>query len=1244
MTWFLDNVTAEPPAPETTAPPQPSWGEQFGAAWRRMQIEDDAWQRKQGIEYDLLDEIVGSMPDDLRVRMSRPYSAGEYRRNRLAELFEVLPEWQSTDPEGFSALETEGGAKLPASREEFDQLVADRRRAEWEEAQSVLEAGDSLSANLLGSMAGGLWNPETLSTLPLGAPASVRLGATIAIEAGAAAFAETGLTERRSEVARELGLDQPNPVADIALAAAGGGVFGGAIKVLPRALRGAARIAGYDRAKAVARLADEAEAAAPPVVRNDEVTALADRLAVGEPAPSATATGAPPTMADFDFSAGGNASPTGNRIGYVYGKLLEKGYEPHVAAGLVGNLMQESGAALDTRAVGDGGNAIGIGQWNGPRMRALQAFAQERGKPWHDLDTQIDFLDYELRGPEAAAGDAIRAARTADEAAAIGSKRFWRPGIPHIENRVRYAAMLDSQFQGGEIPRWTGNVPDVADIPTGTSRGYTGRGQVTAGDEFRIDVEYQVVDAAALRMASGDLQPRDRSRGTSDAWIADTAARLDPQLLLRSPTADRGAPIVGPDNVIESGNGRFAAIGRAYDRFPDRASAYRQAIEEAGFEIPQGVEQPVLVARRLTEMDDATRSRFAVAAQDSGVARMSPTEAARANARAMTAERLGSLNPGRALGDAENSGFTRSILDALPRSERNAMFDADGALNAEGLRRMSQAMFARAWDAPDILARYAEAEDAGELRGLMTALESAAPEWAVLRAEIEAGRVSPAFDITGHVLEAMRLIARARDDAAKTGNPMAGLVQDFLDDVDLVEGALSPLSAALVKTFWRNGRAASAETVAGFLTRYAREAREAGKAGDMFGATAAEVLRRVGGEAMADLPDDFGLPRATSFRGEVPIAEAPPGEMFDDGAASPEVEAAMSAGPPRNDRVTRVTGPEGRAALRELRRSQGIRDLDDLMARADRNHSELQDAIGAAARAAGAGQKTAKAKARARVEEKIAVEYGGRLHRVTDAARGGVSVETPEAADVFIDALSKRFRVLDKGWNVLADGYIDRKLLVVFDDGQLGEVQIWPPGLLEAKDATGHKLYELSRDLTQPEEARAAATREMRELYADVRAKLPEGWQTALGDQAAASGGKAAPNSATRSANASREISGEPSSARTARGPIDTQELSSSSMSMVPGSSSRAGVSPSIRKNLMGDTSNADVRAADAEVNDPAAAIRAKVEAAEGLFDDRVTFSSEEGGEMTLRDLLDQAEEDARLIRAVETCLTGGPG
>lgn len=84
---------------------------------------------------------------------------------------------------------------------------------------------------------------------------------------------------------------------------------------------------------------------------------------------------------------------------YAYRYLQEKyNLQPHQAAGIVGNLMQESTFMTNARNAGDGrdgSDSIGIGQWNQDRAHNFRAFA---GENTGNLDTQLDFVMHELQG------------------------------------------------------------------------------------------------------------------------------------------------------------------------------------------------------------------------------------------------------------------------------------------------------------------------------------------------------------------------------------------------------------------------------------------------------------------------------------------------------------------------------------------------------------------------------------------------------------------------------------------------------------------------------------------------------------------------------------------------------------------------------------------------------------------------------------------------------------------------------
>ena len=60
----------------------------------------------------------------------------------------------------------------------------------------------------------------------------------------------------------------------------------------------------------------------------------------------------------------------------AYSYLVDKGMAPHLAAGVVGNLMQESYKSLRSDAVNPNGGAVGIAQWLGKRQVDLKNFAK----------------------------------------------------------------------------------------------------------------------------------------------------------------------------------------------------------------------------------------------------------------------------------------------------------------------------------------------------------------------------------------------------------------------------------------------------------------------------------------------------------------------------------------------------------------------------------------------------------------------------------------------------------------------------------------------------------------------------------------------------------------------------------------------------------------------------------------------------------------------------------------------------
>jgi|GEM_PF-3303562 len=95
--------------------------------------------------------------------------------------------------------------------------------------------------------------------------------------------------------------------------------------------------------------------------------------------------------------------------------FVGKAWKAHQAAGIVGNLLSESGLNPTVKPR-DNGTAHGIAQWRFDRFTGLQRFSANNGWDWRDLNTQLEYVHYELNNHEKAAGDRIRAARNVQEA------------------------------------------------------------------------------------------------------------------------------------------------------------------------------------------------------------------------------------------------------------------------------------------------------------------------------------------------------------------------------------------------------------------------------------------------------------------------------------------------------------------------------------------------------------------------------------------------------------------------------------------------------------------------------------------------------------------------------------------------------------------------------------------------------------------------------------------------------------
>lgn len=108
------------------------------------------------------------------------------------------------------------------------------------------------------------------------------------------------------------------------------------------------------------------------------------------------------------------AKGTTGRGQALYSGLVNRGFSDVQAAALLGNMEQES--SFRTKAYNANEGAAGMIQWRLERLDNLKMFAKAKGTDWHDADTQMDFIVWEMKHTESAAGERFLKATTISEA------------------------------------------------------------------------------------------------------------------------------------------------------------------------------------------------------------------------------------------------------------------------------------------------------------------------------------------------------------------------------------------------------------------------------------------------------------------------------------------------------------------------------------------------------------------------------------------------------------------------------------------------------------------------------------------------------------------------------------------------------------------------------------------------------------------------------------------------------------
>lgn len=909
MTWFLDRAQQ---AKEVLTDLLPDAGEQFTGAIRKVHIEGDRWNTNWKAQVDLTEEMIDKL-GGLEVVSER------YRREhpRVSPRQHIdpryNPEWVLEAAKDVMQFEPELWGDSPRDMTSFHTTWKARLEAERGDLEEMMGRGDAPWTQFAGQMIGSIDDVDVITAPVGGAPKAGIWGFArwLTAEGFIGAASEVPAALKEQEQAKRLGFEAGDFGTQVAMgglfSAGFAGVLGGGAKALQYAFgrrRGEDALAAElgedalslraqtDAAEEALRLGKTPPPPAPlrpninlpaeedPAVQN--ILSLITRAEApkGFDQVSDFTVIAPPrplTRMTVDEvlawqAANANAGAKSTAAGGV--QIIQDtltGLKDEM--GLSGSEVFDE--ALQRRMAVQLAKRRGLEDWRAGRL-SNEDFANNLAQEWAGLPL--------VTGPRAGRsfydGDGLNGATVSNDdfLSVLGGEQYSFTPSGGGGNVGRAVADAGS-YSGGGYTR-SGDAPAMP-LPS----------EISTPAGSRVSVKWRVVDLADLRKATGDLQPRDRARAASDDQVAKIARDLDAARLMPGPESDRGAPIIGPDMTIESGNGRVLGIARAADLHPEKYQAYVQAIREQGFDIPEGMKRPVLVAERTTALDFEGRRRFVRESNTSAIARMSATEQAQFDADYVTRRAFDAYRPDKSIRQPENAEFVRRIFAGITPEERAVLMKAGGALSPEGDRRLRAALFARAFDAEELLNLALEADDRA-ITNLIRMMEDLAPNWAAFRAMVDDGFVPPEFDITEALTETLRIIVKART-ADRQGQSVIGAIRDRLSQGDMF-GEADPMTEALVDVFYKGDRARGAEVSGDILERYAAHVARHGRedAPGLDGPlTPIQALREAIEREEAGAPPSTLPARAEGAReADVDISGVEVAE-FDEGAVAPSLAA-----------------------------------------------------------------------------------------------------------------------------------------------------------------------------------------------------------------------------------------------------------------------------------------------------------------------------------------------------------------
>ena len=433
-------------------------------------------------------------------------------------------------------------------------------------------------------------------------------------------------------------------------------------------------------------------------------------------------------------------------------------------------------------------------------------------------------------------------------------------------------------------------------IPQSAERRFT---ITTPNGEMSVQGVYRVMDLNDLIASDHPefdqrLQPRNRNTAGSLAQIERMSNSLNPALLLESPTSDSGSPIIDARNQVLSGNGRTLAIRRAASsgRADNYFETVRKWTQDHGLEVPDGVEQPVLV-RQLQSGYDA--EAFAEYSNRDNKLQRTAAEQAEADAKTILKHNTLELFVPNDDGDI-NTAANQRFMQAFARQVNDSsLLNSDGKASPLAEPRIRRAILAAIFEevpnsrdsVTTLIEKSAELGLRRQLDGIMGAGANI----------IKIARQKPEYDLRPYLAET---ISSLIDFKTQLLHKKINSFEVYLKQDNLFGDTRSAEADDLLRFL---AKAKSIRAVREYLNRFCTLAeREDVSTADMFGtepATIKDILERIAEENEDQTGDLFDTSASASTANVREASVSEPSDKLREYQSMPEewrvVEGATTA-------------------------------------------------------------------------------------------------------------------------------------------------------------------------------------------------------------------------------------------------------------------------------------------------------------------------------------------------------------